>query len=77
MLNQYNSVLSVCYLSWMQFYNNIILINMLNSSPLQQNGRHFTDIFRCIFVNEQFCILINISMKFVPKGPIDNILALV
>ena len=30
------------------------------------------DIFKCIFVNEKFCILIQISLKFVPKGPIDN-----
>ena len=45
--------------------------------PPGQNGRHFADdIFRCIFVNEKFCILIWISLKFVPKGPIDNIPAL-
>ena len=44
----------------------------LNSSP-GQNGCHFTDnIFRCIFVNENFCFLIKSSIKFVPKGPIDN-----
>ena len=50
----------------------------LNTSPPGQNGRHFADgIFRCIFVNEKFCILIKISMKFVPKGPIDNNSALV
>ena len=43
-----------------------------------QNGRHFADdIFRCIFVNEKFCILIKISLKFVPKGPICNNPALV
>ena len=30
------------------------------------------DIVRCIFMNEKFCILIIISLKFVPKGPIDN-----
>ena len=24
------------------------------------------------FVNEKFCILIKISLKFVPKGPIDH-----
>ena len=37
----------------------------------QQNGCHFTDnIFRCIFMNEKFCILIKISLKFVPKSPI-------
>ena len=35
------------------------------------------DIFRCIFVNEKFSILIKISLKIVPKGPIDNIQALV
>ena len=43
-----------------------------------QNGRHFTDnIFRCILVNDQFCILIKISLKFVPKGPADNNPALI
>ena len=50
----------------------------LNSSLLGQNGRHFADdIFRCVFVNEKFCILIKISLNFVPKGPIDNNHALV
>ena len=29
-------------------------------------------IFRCIFVNKNFCILIKISLKFVPGDPIDN-----
>ena len=50
----------------------------VNSSPPGQNGRHFADdIFRCIFVNEKFCILIKISLKFVPTGLIDNNPALV
>ena len=35
------------------------------------------DIFRCIFVNGNICILIKISLKFVPKGPIGNNPALV
>ena len=30
------------------------------------------DIYRYISVKEKFCILIKISLKFVPKGPIDN-----
>ena len=30
------------------------------------------DIFKCIFLNEKFNIVIQISLKFVPKGPIDN-----
>ena len=50
----------------------------INSSPPGQNGHHFPDdIFKCIFMNEKFCILIRISLKFVPKGPINNIPALV
>ena len=35
------------------------------------------DILKCFFMNEKFCILIWISLKFVPKGPIDNIPALI
>ena len=30
-------------------------------------------IFKYIFVNENFFILRKISLKFVPKGPINNI----
>ena len=49
-----------------------------NSSLPEQNGRHFADdIFKCIFVNEKFGILIRISLKFVAKGPIGNKSALV
>ena len=44
----------------------------LNSSP-GQNGHQFADdIFKCIFMNDKFCILIPVSLKFVPKSPIDN-----
>ena len=50
----------------------------LTYCPPEQNGHHFTDdISRCIFVNENFYILIKISLKFVPKGQIDNNPALV
>ena len=49
----------------------------LNSSPLGQNCCQFTDnIFKCIFLNENVWISIMISLKFVPKGPINYILAL-
>ena len=30
------------------------------------------DIFKCIFLNENVLILIKISLKFVPKGQINN-----
>ena len=50
----------------------------LNSSPCGQNCRDFAeDIFRCIFMNEKFGISIKISLKFAPKDPIGNNLALV
>ena len=51
---------------------------LLNTLRPRQNGRDFTDdSFKCIFLNENVRILIKISLKFVPKGPIDNIPALV
>ena len=44
----------------------------------RQNRRHFADdIFKCIFLNENVWIPITILLKFVPKGPINNIPALV
>ena len=35
------------------------------------------DIFKCIFVNEKDKISIQISLKLVPRGPIENKPALV
>ena len=44
----------------------------------RQNGRHFADdVFKYIFLNGNLWISIKISLKFVPKGPINNIPALV
>ena len=43
-----------------------------------QNGRHLADdIFKCIFLNKNVRISIKISLKFVPKDPVNNIPALV
>ena len=51
---------------------------VINTLRPRQNGRHFADdIFKCIFLNENVWIPIETSMKFVPKGPINNIPALV
>ena len=45
----------------------------INSTFPGQNGHHFADdILRFILVNETFCILIEISPKFVSKGSINN-----
>ena len=44
----------------------------------RRNEQHFADdIFKRIFFNENVWISIKISLKFVPKGPINNIPALV
>ena len=50
----------------------------INTLRPRQNGRHLPDdIFKWIFLNENVWILINISQKFVPRGPINNITAFV
>ena len=50
----------------------------VNSIPPGQNGCHFTDyIFKCIFINAKFFILLTIPLKIVPRGLIDNKSALV
>ena len=51
---------------------------VVNTLRPRQNGRHFTDdTFKRIFLNENVRISIKISLKFVPKAPINNIPALV
>ena len=53
-------------------------LETINPLRPRQNGRHFTDdILKCIFLNENVWIPFEISLKFVPKGPIDNIPAMV
>ena len=49
----------------------------INTLRPKQHGRNFTDdTFKRIFLNENVIISIKISLKF-PKGPINNIPALV
>ena len=60
------------------FVRVIVLRYVLKLNCPGQNDLHFAnDIFRCNFVNEKFCMLIEISLKFVPKGSVDNNPALV
>ena len=53
---------------WRQYFNTL--------RP-RQNGRLFTDTFKRFFLNENISILIKNSLKFVPKGSINNNPALV
>ena len=42
-----------------------------------RNGQHFAEgIFKRIFFNEYFRMLITILLNLIPKGPINNIPAL-
>ena len=50
----------------------------INTLRPRQNGHHFPEnIFNCLFLEENVWILIKISLKFVPKGPISKMSALV
>ena len=53
-------------------------LDSINSMRPRQNAHRFpNDIFKRIFLNENCCILMKISFKFVPQGPINNNPALV
>ena len=57
-----DNVISACYTD--------VAVNTMRP---RKNGCHFPDnIFRCVFFYESWCILIEISLKFLPKGPINN-----
>ena len=55
----------------------LVPVSFLNSLRPRQNGRRFADVFKSIFLNENVWILLNISLKFVPKVWINNIPAFV
>ena len=51
----------------------LLLPDFIVTFRLRQDGWHLADdILKCIFLNENVWILIEISLKFVPMGPIDN-----
>ena len=69
-----------CWEIWNQDSSQLFFSCLLkvNSSPCGQIVYHFADdIFKCILIAEKFCIAIQISLKFVPTGRIDNKLTLV
>ena len=64
-------ILCTWYVVWWQDVH--IDLSLLTHWGLD-NGRHFADaIYKCIFLNEDAWIQIKISLKFVLKGPINNI----
>ena len=64
---------------WMLANINLCL-KLFNTLTPRQDGRYFTDdVLKCIFLNENqnVWISLKIPLKFVPRGPINNIPALV
>ena len=56
----------------------LICVTSYYTMRLRQNDHHFAnDLFKCIFLNENVWFPIKMSLKFVPKGRINNIPALV
>ena len=60
------------------YFTKEVILSWVNTLRPRQNGRHFPDdIFQCIFLNENIWTSIKISLKFVPKGSINTLPALV
>ena len=70
----------VVWRTWCTQVGNTIVLAfaIFHTWRLMQNGGHFPDdILKWIFFNENGWMLVKISLKFVAKGPINNIPALV
>ena len=51
-----------------------ILIQIVNSLKPGNNGHHFSDhIFKCIYLAKNVSIFTEISLTFVPDGPINSL----
>ena len=70
-----------CYWSFCdssQQSKRVLTVYQVNSLRPRPNRRHFADdIFKCISLIENASIPIKFSLKYVPRGPINNIPALV
>ena len=52
----------------------VFIVTVIKTSRPRQNVCHFEDDgFKCIFMNGNIWISIKISLKFVPKGSVNNI----
>ena len=72
------SLLEVVFMSLGHLLCLLSSVISINTLRPRRDEQHFADdIFKRIFFNENVWISIKISLKFVPKGPINNIPALV
>ena len=62
-------------MAWKCAYMGVVFF--FNTLRPRQDGRYFADdVLKCIFLNENVWISLKIPLKFVPRGPINNIPAL-
>ena len=65
------------YWIYVHYFVSEVLI-LLNTLRPRQDGRYFADdVLKCIFLNENVWISLKIPLKFVSRGPNNNIPALV
>ena len=67
----------LCMCRHIKWYSNTSLLRSFNALRPRRNRRHFADIFKCLFLNENVWFLLKISLKFIPKVRINIIPALV
>ena len=78
MIRPLGEVITVCSMNEFPSISAVCWGCLINTLRPRQNGRDFADdIFKRIFLNENVLISLKISLKFVPKGLINNIPALV
>ena len=76
--NHSTRLLEMGHIIWWPLLELLPWCPIFNTLRLRQNGCHFADdIFKRIFLNDNIWIRIKISLKFVPKGPINNIPAII
>ena len=75
----YNCCSPLAYnaLTWPQTIDRNKRTPITSLRPRRNRRYNADDIFKCIFLKENVWIPNKISLKFVPKGPINNIIALV
>ena len=66
-----------CFPQWIVISTLLVCNDIFNSSPPGQHDRHFTDIFKPIFLNENNRISFQFSLKIFLNGPIANKTSLV
>ena len=72
-----SKIVGICTRVWCEWIRPTSWISLYHLTHWGRDDIDAFDSFRDIFLNENIWISIKISLKFIAKGPIDNIAALV